>query len=81
MARQPAARGSDRRRLVLAWMGHGRHKVVNYAAMSEMSVRLDPPVSNAVLVGVIAQDRDDVETAPLPALRLAGMGRGIAAKS
>jgi len=49
--------------------------------MSEMSVRLDPPVSNAVLVGVIAQDRDDVETAPLPALRLAGMGRGIAAKS
>jgi len=48
--------------------------------MSEMQILLDPPVSNAALVGVMAQDLYDHETASLPLLRLAWVGRGIDAK-
>jgi hypothetical protein len=53
---------------------------VNHAAMSEMQICLDPPVSNAPLVGVMAQDLDDHATASLPGLRLAWVGRGIDTK-
>ena len=62
------------------WVGHHRHRVVNYAAMSEMQICLDPPVSNAALVGVMAQDLYDHATASLRALRLAWVGRGIDTK-
>jgi hypothetical protein len=48
--------------------------------MSEMQICLDPPVSNAALVGVMAQDLYDHATTSLPALRLAWVGRGIDTK-
>jgi hypothetical protein len=34
--------------------GHFRYRVDNHAAMSEMQICLDAPVSNAELVGVVA---------------------------
>jgi len=49
--------------------------------MSEMRIGVDPSVAHAALVGVVAQDLYRDETASVPALRLAWVGRGVDAES